>query len=126
MHFTITIVEQGSPYVMGPLISSPACEPLLLSLMQEIFLVAQKSDDHQQQQYAAWAISFLRQRLWSKELQNFGHHFQTDAEDSKSVSYSFSEDSTVMKLSLWLMQLNHSGVGPFLVLLYNTRMKSSG
>ena len=114
---------------MGPLISSPACEPLLTSLMQEIFLVAQNSDDHQQQQYAAWAISFLRHRLWSKEtkeLQNFGHHFQTDAEDSKSVSHSFSEDSTVMKLSLWLMQLNYSGVGPFLLLLYNTRMKSSG
>uniref|UniRef100_F6HUW7 Protein RST1 n=1 Tax=Vitis vinifera TaxID=29760 RepID=F6HUW7_VITVI len=107
-------VELESSYIMGPLLSSPACEPHLASLMQEIFLVAQNSDDHQQQQYAAWAISFLRHRLWSKEpkeLQNFGHHFQTDADGSKSVSQSFSEDSTVMKLSLWLMQLNYSGPG---------------
>lgn len=106
--------QKESSYIMGPLLSSPACEPHLASLMQEIFLVAQNSDDHQQQQYAAWAISFLRHRLWSKEpkeLQNFGHHFQTDADGSKSVSQSFSEDSTVMKLSLWLMQLNYSGPG---------------
>ena len=116
-------VQQESSYIMGPLLSSPACEPHLASLMQEIFLVAQNSDDHQQQQYAAWAISFLRHRLWSKEpkeLQNFGHHFQTDADGSKSVSQSFSEDSTVMKLSLWLMQLNYSGVGPFPLVLYKS------
>ncbi|CBI34876.3 unnamed protein product, partial [Vitis vinifera] len=78
--------QKESSYIMGPLLSSPACEPHLASLMQEIFLVAQNSDDHQQQQYAAWAISFLRHRF-------------------------FSEDSTVMKLSLWLMQLNYSGPG---------------
>ncbi|RVW46640.1 Protein RST1 [Vitis vinifera] len=115
--------QKESSYIMGPLLSSPACEPHLASLMQEIFLVAQNSDDHQQQQYAAWAISFLRHRLWSKEpkeLQNFGHHFQTDADGSKSVSQSFSEDSTVMKLSLWLMQLNYSGVGPFPLVLYKS------
>lgn len=113
----LTLLQQESSYIMRPLLSSPAFEPNLASLMQEIFLVAQNSDDRQQQHYAAWAISFLRHRLWSKEpkeLQHIGHHLQTDADEPKSVSQSFSEDSTVMKLSLWLMQLNYSGVGPFL------------
>ncbi|KAA8530205.1 hypothetical protein F0562_004914 [Nyssa sinensis] len=103
--------QKESSYIIGPLLSSPVMEPHLTSLIQEMFLIAQNSDDHQLQQYAAWAVSFLRHRLWFRELLNVDSSFQSDAVGSKSVSQSFPEDSTVMKLSLWLMNLNSSGTG---------------
>lgn len=115
-NFPLTSLQTGyerkeSSSVMGPLLSSPVCEPHLMSMMQEIFLVAQNFDDHQMQQYAAWAISFLRHHLFSKEPLNADNRFHTDVGNSKSVSQSFSEDSVVMKLSLWLMHLNYSEIG---------------
>lgn len=78
-----------------------------------MFLVAQNSDAHQLQQHAAWAISFLRQYLWVKELQNDESTTENDSVGSKTVSQSFPEDNTVMKLSLWLMHLNYLGVKYF-------------
>nr|XP_011468296.1 PREDICTED: protein RST1 isoform X3 [Fragaria vesca subsp. vesca] len=97
-----------SGYVMGPLLSNPACEQHLTSLMQDIFLVAQKSDDHQLQQYAAWAASFLRNHLLSKDVDN---SINADSGASKSVSQSFPDDSLVMMLSSWLMYLNFTRTG---------------
>lgn len=78
-----------------------------------MFLVSQNSDAHQLQQHAAWAISFLRQYLWVKELQNDESTAENVSVGSKTVSQSFPEDSTVMKLSLWLMHLNYHGVKYF-------------
>ncbi|KAF2308489.1 hypothetical protein GH714_009954 [Hevea brasiliensis] len=103
--------QKESSYVLGPLLSSPICESHLTALIQEIFLVAQNSDDLQMKQIAAWAVSFLRNLLWSKELLDVDNSVQTDVANSKTVSRSFSEDSLVMKLSLWLMHLNYSAVG---------------
>ncbi|XP_062010193.1 protein RST1-like isoform X2 [Rosa rugosa] len=70
----------------------------------------QKSDDHQLQQYAAWAASFLRNHLWSKDAVNVDNSLNTDSGGSKSVSQSFADDSLVMKLSSWLMHLNFTRV----------------
>lgn len=95
---------------MGPLLSSPICEPHLTTLVQEMFLIAQNSDDLKMQQNAAWAVSFLRNGLWSKELLNAERYDKSDV-DSKTISYNFPEDNLVMKLTIWLMHLNNSGVG---------------
>ncbi|CAB4305648.1 unnamed protein product [Prunus armeniaca] len=103
--------HKESRYLMGPLLSSPTCEQHLTSLMQDIFLVAQNSDDHQLQQYAAWAVSFLRNHLFSKEVCNFDNSINSDGGGSKSVSQSFADDSSVLKLSSWLMHLNSAETG---------------
>ncbi|KAG7985679.1 hypothetical protein I3843_03G038900 [Carya illinoinensis] len=103
--------RKESRYLRGPLLSSPVCEPNLTSLMQEIFLVAQNSDGHQLQQYAAWAVSFLRHHLWYKEPLNIDNGIKTSEAGSKSVSQTFSEDSVVMRLCLWLMHLDVSETG---------------
>ncbi|GAB4846720.1 hypothetical protein Ancab_025728 [Ancistrocladus abbreviatus] len=99
--------RKSSSRVMGPLFSSSAFQLHLTSLMQDMFLVAQNSDDHQQQQYAAWAVSFLRYRLWSQDVENCDNIYKNE-NANVSVSQSFSEDSTVLKLSLWLMHLDSS------------------
>lgn len=83
----------------------------LTSLIQDIFLVAQRSDDQQLQHYAAWAVSFLRHYIWSTDLHN------EDRAKPNSAPQSFPNDSIVMKLSLWLMNLNHSEVRNLLPLL---------
>ncbi|GAY46821.1 protein RST1 [Citrus sinensis] len=101
--------QKEHPYTLGPLFSDPVCEQHVTSLMQEMFLVAQTSDDHQLQQYAAWAMSFLRCHLWSKELLNTDNNIKADLLGSKSVSQRFSDDNVVMKLGLWLSHLNYSG-----------------
>ncbi|KAB2610199.1 protein RST1-like [Pyrus ussuriensis x Pyrus communis] len=103
--------HKESCYLMGPLLSSPTCEQYLTSLMQDIFLVAQNSDDRQLQHYAAWAVSFLRNHLFTKEVVNVDNSSNTDAGGSKSVSQSFADDSSVLKLSSWLMHLTSSGTG---------------
>lgn len=84
-----------------------------MSLIQDMFLVSQNPDDHQLQQYAAWAVSFLRHYLWFKEVRNEESNFRSDTVGSKSVSHSFPGDSLVMKLSTWLMHHNYPGVGLF-------------
>ncbi|KAL5864319.1 hypothetical protein ACOSQ3_001833 [Xanthoceras sorbifolium] len=107
MHANSSRKEHSS--ILGPLLSDPVCEQFVTSLIQEIFLVAQNSDDQQLQQYAAWAMSFLQNHLRSKELLNVDNNIQTDESGSKSVTQSFSEDSAVMKLSLWLTSPNYFG-----------------
>ncbi|XP_075090741.1 protein RST1 isoform X2 [Nicotiana tabacum] len=101
--------QKESSYISSPLITNAVLEPELTSLVQEIFLVAQNSDAHQLQQHAAWAISFLRQHLWFKEPQNDESTAENDSAGLKTALHSFPEDSTVMKLSLWLMHLNYLG-----------------
>lgn len=98
---------QESSHLIRALLSSPVCEPLLISSMQEMFLVAQHSDDNQLQQYSAWALSFLRHSLWSKEVK-LDDHVQTDTTVSEVISQSFSNDSVVMKLCSWLTNVNSS------------------
>ena len=82
----------------------------MTTLVQEMFLIAQNSDDLKMQQNAAWAVSFLRNGLWSKEPPNAERYDKTD-DDSKTISHNFPEDNLVMKLTIWLMHLNNSGVG---------------
>ncbi|KAL3526395.1 hypothetical protein ACH5RR_011051 [Cinchona calisaya] len=96
--------KQESSCIMGPLLSSPLMENELTSLVREIFLVAQNSDDHRLRQFAAWAISFLRHHLWFRPPQNEVNTFDKDA--AGSVSQSLPEDSMVFKISFWLMHLN--------------------
>ncbi|KAK6928380.1 Focadhesin/RST, DUF3730 [Dillenia turbinata] len=97
---------KDSSYIVGPLFSSPLCEPHLQSMVQEIFLVSQNSKDRQNQHYAAWALSFLRHHLWSKELYSDDHSSESASIGSKP-SQSLPEDSTATRLSLWLMHLNY-------------------
>ncbi|KAI4306669.1 hypothetical protein L6164_029927 [Bauhinia variegata] len=92
---------------MGSLLSSD-CESYLTSLVQEMFLVAQNSDDHQLQEFASWSLSFLRHHLWSKELLDVDGDRNAAETNLKSVTQSFAEDNVVLKLSLWLMDLNKS------------------
>ncbi|XP_028069666.1 protein RST1 isoform X6 [Camellia sinensis] len=106
-----TYDQKDSFYIMGPLLSCPVLESQLTSLVQEMFLVAQNSDDHQLQQYAAWAVSFLRHCLWFRELQNTDSSFPSNAAGQKSVSQNFPKDNVVMGLSSWLMHLNYPGAG---------------
>ncbi|KAJ6754277.1 FOCADHESIN FAMILY MEMBER [Salix purpurea] len=111
-HFSASIKtaceQEESSHILGPLLSSPICEPHLTTLVQEMFLIAQNSDDLKMQQNAAWAVSFLRNGLWSKELLNAERYDKSDV-DSKTISYNFPEDNLVMKLTIWLMRLNNSG-----------------
>ncbi|KAG5254553.1 protein RST [Salix suchowensis] len=113
-HFSASIKtaceQEESSHILGPLLSSPICEPHLTTLVQEMFLIAQNSDDLKMQQNAAWAVSFLRNGLWSKELLNAERYDKSDV-DSKTISYNFPEDNLVMKLTIWLMHLNNSGAG---------------
>ncbi|XP_022852857.1 protein RST1-like [Olea europaea var. sylvestris] len=103
---TAVFRKQESSYITGSLIRNPDLEPEVTSLIQEIFLVAQNSDDPQLQQYAAWAVSFLRHSMFSRELSNEESVVNNDPRDLKAQSQSFSEDSVVMKLSSWLMQMS--------------------
>ncbi|CAN1347183.1 Protein RST1 [Linum perenne] len=103
--------QQDSSCLVSPLVSSPACETNVTSLVQELFLVAQNSSDLIMQQNAAWALSFLRNHLWSHEtktIDSTGHH---DSDDSRRISQSFPDDSLVVKLSMWLLTLNYAEAG---------------
>ncbi|XP_052196381.1 protein RST1 isoform X2 [Diospyros lotus] len=108
-----TYNQRESLLIIGPLLSSPVLEPQLTSLIQAMFLVTQNTDDHQLQEYAAWAFSFLRYSLWSREFQNVESHSTSDAADQKLAAKKYPEDGVVMELSLWLMHLNYPGTGTF-------------
>ncbi|CAI9283307.1 unnamed protein product [Lactuca saligna] len=95
--------HKESCYMSGPLLSNTVMELHLTSLIQDIFLVGQNSDDQQLQQYAAWSVSFVRHYIWSSDLHNAKPNSA-----SASPSQSFPDDSIVLKLSLWLMNLNYS------------------
>ncbi|RAL46892.1 hypothetical protein DM860_005171 [Cuscuta australis] len=101
--------QKESPFINGPLLSNPALEPYLTSMVQEIFLLAQNSDTDQLKQYAAWAVSFLWHSLHFQEPHN--KETTVGDEDIKNVSHSFPEDSTVLRLSLWLKNLQYTGRG---------------
>ncbi|MED6107816.1 hypothetical protein PIB30_017705 [Stylosanthes scabra] len=103
--------KKDSSFVVGPLLKSSVAEPYLTSLVQEIFLVAQHSDNHQLQQYASWALGFLRHYLWSKEHFSFESDSNVAETTSKSVSQSVSEDNVVWKLSSWLMDFKYTVPG---------------
>ncbi|KAG2383824.1 Protein RST1 Protein RESURRECTION 1 [Vigna angularis] len=92
--------QKESSSVVGPLLSSSDFEPYLTSLVQELFLVAQNSDNQQLQQFASWVLAFLRHHLWSKELLGVDSDGSVAETSSKSVSHSFSEDNVVLKLSI--------------------------
>ncbi|KAK8469916.1 hypothetical protein PHAVU_004G009536 [Phaseolus vulgaris] len=103
--------QKESSSVMGPPLSSSDFEPYLTSLVQELFLVAQNSDTQQLQQFASWVLAFLRHHLWSRELLGVDSDSSVAETSSKSVSHSFSEDSVVLKLSLWLMDFKYTESG---------------
>ncbi|CAI9111482.1 OLC1v1011710C1 [Oldenlandia corymbosa var. corymbosa] len=96
--------KMESSRIMGPLLSIPLVEPELTLSVREIFLAAQESDDHQFRQFAAWAISLLRDFLWFKQPQNEEITFQEDA--ISSVRQGLPKDSLVVKISTWLMHLD--------------------
>ncbi|XP_038982948.1 protein RST1 isoform X2 [Phoenix dactylifera] len=102
--------EQESTFIRGPILSSPVCETLSTSMVQEMFLVAKNSKDQHVKQYAAWAVSFLRHRWWSKEFQNVNGS-QTSSIDFHQSSQNFSEESLVWKLCLWLNDIDYNKTG---------------
>ncbi|KAL6518808.1 hypothetical protein OROHE_017561 [Orobanche hederae] len=109
--FDQKVATQELSHVLGPLLLNHVLEAESTSLIQEIFLVAQSHDDPQSQQLAAWAISFLRHSVFSREHTNGESAVHSDPGAPKAVSQGFSEDSLVMKLSMWLMQMNYSTPG---------------
>ncbi|XP_020082801.1 protein RST1-like [Ananas comosus] len=100
-----TNYEQEASFIRGPILACPACETLSTSLVQEIFLVSKDSKDQAMQNFAAWAISFLRNRLWPMESDG------VNGSQSSSISQSFPEDALVLKLSLWLRDINSDKTG---------------
>ncbi|WOL02957.1 protein RST1 isoform X1 [Canna indica] len=97
--------EQESAFISCPILSSPSCEMLSTSMVQEIFLIAKDSKDQQMKKYAAWALSFLRHQWWSSEFPN-KIASQNSSIISNSQAQTFDEDSLVWKLCLWLRELN--------------------
>ncbi|VAH72993.1 unnamed protein product [Triticum turgidum subsp. durum] len=103
--------EKESTLVRGPLLTSPVGETLSTSMVQEIFLLAKDAEDNHVRNYAAWAVSFLRSR-WLLENQSLNDNdsSQRNSVDS-SQSRSFSAESLVWNLSLWLRDLNFEKPG---------------
>lgn len=88
----------------GSLLTSPAGETLSTSMIQEIFLLAKDAKDKHIQDYAAWAISFLRSRLSKNQIlhEDISNRSSSDRDQASS----FSEQSLVWNLSFWLSNLN--------------------
>ncbi|KAL0344027.1 UNVERIFIED_CONTAM: protein RST1 [Sesamum angustifolium] len=106
-----TVNQKELSHVLGPLLSNHDLEAETTSLIQDIFLVAQNSEDPQLQQHAAWAVSFLRHFVFSIGHTNEEGAVYNDSGIPKSVPQGFAEDSIVMKLSVWLMRMNYSELG---------------
>ncbi|KAL6552953.1 hypothetical protein OROGR_006795 [Orobanche gracilis] len=109
--FDQKFATQELSHVLGSLLLNHVLEAESTSLIQEIFLVAQSHDHPQSQQLAAWAISFLRHSVFSREHTNGESAVHGVPGAPKAVSQGFFEDSLVMKLSMWLMQKNYSKPG---------------
>ncbi|KAL0377399.1 UNVERIFIED_CONTAM: protein RST1 [Sesamum radiatum] len=109
--FTALSQYEELSHVLGPLLSNHDLEAEATSLIQDIFLVAQNSEDPQLQQYAAWAVSFLRYFVFSIGHTNEEGAVHNDSGIPKSVPQGFTEDSIVMKLSMWLVRMNYSELG---------------
>ncbi|CAN6446135.1 unnamed protein product [Victoria cruziana] len=97
---------KGSPSIGVPLLASPLSESLCTPLVQEMFLAVQDPKDQKLQNHSAWALSLLRRKLMSKDLDT-GYGFSVQ---SNLPPQNFSEDSTVLRLSMWLMNLDFSKV----------------
>ncbi|KAG8045824.1 hypothetical protein GUJ93_ZPchr0008g14044 [Zizania palustris] len=98
--------EKESSLVRGPVLTSPIGEALSTSMIQEIFLLAKDAEDNHIQDYAAWAISFLRSR-WLLINQNiYDDDCSQRGSSDSNQSTSFSDESFVWNLSLWLRDLN--------------------
>ncbi|GJN05690.1 hypothetical protein PR202_ga23343 [Eleusine coracana subsp. coracana] len=105
------IKHEDSSLVRGPVLTSHVGETLSTSMIQEIFLLAKDAEDKHIQDYAAWAISFLRSR-WLANNQNLcdDHDSHISSGDLNQSSY-FSEQSLVWNLSLWLSGLEFEKTG---------------
>ncbi|KAK9113672.1 hypothetical protein Syun_020469 [Stephania yunnanensis] len=99
-HVQISYEQKESTYIRGPILSSPACEAILTPMVQEMILVAKDPKDPPLQNYAAWAVSFLKYQWCSEEI------VRSNEVSSTSVSQTFPEDSLVWQLCVWLMNLN--------------------
>ena len=96
--------------MQGPVLTSPVGEALSTAMIQEMFILAKDAEDNHIQNYAAWAISFLRSRwLLKNESLHDDDSSQRNSIDS-SQSTSFSAESIVWNLSLWLRDLNFEKV----------------
>ncbi|GAB2229778.1 hypothetical protein Drorol1_Dr00014033 [Drosera rotundifolia] len=102
-------VTKESSGIVGPLLSNPDLEANITSLVQDMFLLAQNSDDREMRECATWALCFLGRLFWPQETHTHKSIRQTGSAEYKSTSADVSEDSVVFKLSLWLAQLDYSG-----------------
>ncbi|XP_062193776.1 protein RST1 isoform X2 [Phragmites australis] len=102
---TSQIKHEESSLVRGPVLTSPVCETLSTSMIQEILLLAKDAEDKHIQYYAAWAISFLRSRWLSKNQILYDDNGSHRSSGDLSQSSCFSEQSLVWNLSLWLSDL---------------------
>ncbi|KAH0923800.1 hypothetical protein HID58_023818 [Brassica napus] len=91
--------ENKISYVTGPLLSNPYLTQQLTPFVQEIFLIAQNTTDRQQQHYAAWAISFLRNYMRSKDASSVGNEIQSSDSHRNSTAHNIPEHTMVMKLA---------------------------
>ncbi|CAH8361043.1 unnamed protein product [Eruca vesicaria subsp. sativa] len=91
--------ENKISYVSGPVLSNPYLTQQLTPFVQEIFLIAQNTKDRQQQHYAAWAISFLRNYMRSKDASIQDNEIQSSDSHRKSISHNVPEHAMVMKLA---------------------------
>lgn len=89
----------------GPLLASSVGETLTTSMVQEIYLLAKDAEDKHIQEYAAWAISFLRSRWLSKDLIPYNDNGPNTSSGDPGHASSFSEQSLVWNLSHWLSDL---------------------
>ncbi|XP_057515701.1 protein RST1 isoform X2 [Amaranthus tricolor] len=97
--------KKESSHINASLLACSCFEEGLLAILQDMFLVAQDSSDSQLQAYASWAITFLYSHLSSKEDHD-------ELASSLPVSQSFSKDTSVVKLSTWLMEIDYSRKNP--------------
>jgi hypothetical protein len=116
LYFSVTVRiicflwAQESSLVRGPVLTSPAGETLSTAMVQEIFLLAKDAEDNHLRNYAAWAISFLRSS-WLLKNQTLRDEDSSQRNSiGSSQSTSFSAESLVWNLSLWLRDLNFEKV----------------
>ncbi|KAL0658136.1 hypothetical protein Bca4012_078721 [Brassica carinata] len=89
-----------------PRAPSSSEENQLTPFVQEIFLIAQDTKDRQQQHYAAWAISFLRNYLRSRDASSVGNEIQSSDSHRNPISHNVPEHAMVMKLAQGLTNPN--------------------
>lgn len=103
----LLLYAQHESSFTGPILKGSLYEAYLTSLVQEMFLLAQNSEDNQRRQFSSWALSFLQQHLLFKEHLDVDAHRKAAETNLKYASQSFSEDSVVLQLSLWLTDLKN-------------------